>query len=144
MEETMNYAFPSEEWVAAYENVINSSEEYKRTGATWDKGALALVCKARPDLGYDEDVGIWLDLHKGSCREARVVSSQDASDAPFCITGTYDRWKQVMQGKLDPIKAIMQGKFRLKGNLADIVRYVEASQTLVNCCGLVPTDFIDE
>jgi putative sterol carrier protein len=144
MEKTMKYDFPSEEWVSAYESVINASEEYRRTGANWDKGALALVCKARPDLGYDDDVGIWLDLHKGECREARFVTAEEASEAPFCITGAYERWKQVMQGRLDPLKAIMQGKFRLKGNLADVVRYVEASQTLVNCCGLVPTKFLDE
>jgi putative sterol carrier protein len=138
------FQFPSEEWVANYKEAINSNPAYKVGGANWDKGVVALVCKARPDIGLAEDTGIWLDLHKGVCRDARIVPAPEAMKAPFAITGEYDRWKQVIRKELDPIKGMLQGKLRLKGDLPTIVRFVEASKALVESAGMVPTKFPDE
>jgi hypothetical protein len=48
--------------------------------------------------------------HQGECRGARFVEGiQDAEDAEFAIVATYARWKNVIQGKLDPIKGMMEG-----------------------------------
>jgi len=138
------YRFPSEEWVAAYKDAINANPAYKVAGANWDKGVVALVCKAKPVVGIPEDIGIWLDLHKGVCREAKVVTAAEAMKAPFCITGDYERWKQVIKKELDPVKGMLQGKLRLKGDLPTIVRFVEASKALVESAGMVPTVFPDE
>ncbi|MFA6035083.1 MAG: SCP2 sterol-binding domain-containing protein, partial [Myxococcota bacterium] len=91
-----------------------------------------------------EDVGIWLDLEKGVCRDAKLVTVEEAAKAPFCITGDYPRWKAVFRKELDPIKGMMQGKLKLKGDLPTIVRAVKASQELVNTCAMVDTQFADE
>lgn len=139
----MAYVFPSEEWVKAYWEAIRQSD-YSETGKTWNKGAVALVCKAEPAIGLKEDVGIWLDLHEGQCRSAQIVPPAEAQTAPFVVTGEYARWKQVIEGKLDPIKGMMQGKLRLKGDLPTIVRYVKASKTLVASAANVATTFLDE
>ncbi len=136
--------FPSAEWVTLYQDAINGNPAYKVGGANWDKGVVALICKAKPDVGLEEDAGIWLDLHKGVCREARLVTSAEALKAPFCITGEYARWKQVIRKELDPITGMLQGKLRLKGDLPTIVRFVEASKALVESAGMVPTKFPDE
>jgi putative sterol carrier protein len=139
----MAYVFPSEDWVAAYWEAIRKSD-YSETGKTWTKGVVALVCAAEPAVGVTEDVGIWLDLHEGVCRDARIVPAEEARKAPFVVTGEYARWKQVIQGQLDPIKGMMQGKLRLKGDLPTIVRYVKASKTLVASAANVDTTFLDD
>ncbi len=136
----MAYLFPSEEWVAAYWDALKASD-YSETGKTWTKGVVALICKADPKAGLDADMGIWLDLKEGVCRDAKLVTAEEAAKAPFVITGAYDRWKQVIAGKLDPIKGMMQGKLRLKGDLPTIVRYVKASNTLVASAAQVDTLF---
>ncbi len=136
--------FPSEEWVSAYKDAINSNSAYKAGGANWDKGVVALLCKAKPDVGIAEDVGIWLDLHKGECRGARIVTAAEALAAPFCITGDYARWKQVIRKELDPITGMMRGALRLKGDLPTIVRFVSASKALVQSAGMVVTEFPDD
>ncbi|MBM4395208.1 MAG: SCP2 sterol-binding domain-containing protein [Deltaproteobacteria bacterium] len=138
------HKFPSEEWVAQYKEAINANPAYKVGGANWDKGVVALICKAKPAIGLAEDTGIWLDLHKGVCREARMVTAAEALKAPFCITGEFERWKQVIRKELDPIKGMLQGKLRLKGDLPTIVRFVDASKALVESAGMVPTRFPDE
>jgi putative sterol carrier protein len=140
----MAYVFPSAEWIASFREEINTSTGYKQAGATWTQGPVALVCKANPDIGLGADFGIWLDLHQGVCREAHACGPEDAAQAPFCITGDYARWKQVIRKELDPIKGMMQGKLRLKGDLPTIVRFVKASQELVECSTRVPTKFLDE
>jgi putative sterol carrier protein len=139
----MSIPFPSEEWIKAYKDAINSNPAYKTAGADWTHGVVALVAKAKPPA-LPQDVGIWLDLEKGVCRDAKLVTVEEAAKAPFCITGEYDRWKQVIRKELDPIKGMMQGKLKLKGDLPTIVRAVKASQELVNSAGMVDTAFMDE
>src|SRR5437764_1483535 len=138
------YRFPSEEWARAFKDVVNASPAYKAAAATWTSGPVALVVRADPAIGLPDDTGLWLDLEKGVCRDARVVGRAEADKAPFCITGEYARWKSVMRKELDPIKGMMQKKLELKGQMTTIVKYVNASKELVECATRVPTAFLDE
>jgi putative sterol carrier protein len=140
----MPSSFPSTEWVEEFKRQINLSEGYKKAGATWIAGPVALIILAKPEVGLSKDFGIWLDLHQGVCRDAKSVSPEEAQKAPFCITGDYARWKQVIKKELEPVKGMMQGKLRLKGDLPTIVRYVKASQELVECTTKIETKFLDE
>jgi putative sterol carrier protein len=139
----MGFVFPSDEWVVQYKDAINGNAEYRTGAADWTHGVVALICKALPPQ-LPDDVGIWLDLDRGVCRDAKLVAVEEALQAPFCITGEYARWKQVIRKELDPIKGMMQGKLKLKGDLPTIVRAVKASQELVNSSALVPTEFLDD
>lgn len=140
----MAYVFPSDDWLKEYYKQINSSEEYKKAAADWTAGAVVLILNKDPKIGLNDDFCMWLDLHKGVCREARRVSMDEAEKAPFVISGDYGRWKQVMMKELDPVKGMMQGKLKLKGALPTIVRFVKASQELVECSAKVETKFMDE
>ena len=140
----MSHLFPSPEWVADFKQVLDRSPGYKAAGATWTHGAVALVVRKDAAIGLPDDIGLWLDLHQGACREARVVDAAEAAKAPFCITGEYARWKSVLRKELDPIKAMMQKKLELKGQMTTIVKYVNASKELVECATQVPTQFLDE
>jgi putative sterol carrier protein len=140
----MQIPFPSDEWVVAFHKAINESEEYKEGGKPWTYGVTALVVNAQPDIGLAEPFGMWLDLHEGVCRESHHCSVEEAQTAPFCIFGDYARWKQVIHKELDPVKGMMQGKLKLKGNLQIIVKNVKAAQALVICATRVPSKFLDE
>lgn len=136
--------FPSEEWTTAYQEALNSSEAYKEAGKNWTNGPIALVVKAEPSIGIEQDTAFILDLHQGVCRKAWISDLEEANKQPFVITGSYAQWKQVMRKELDPIKGMMQGKLRLKGNLPIIVRFVKAAQELVEATSKVDTHFLDE
>jgi putative sterol carrier protein len=139
----MAFLFPSEDWVARYGEAINANPEYRTGAADWTHGVVALVIGASPPR-LPEEVCIWLDLDRGVCREAKLVTPAEGAKAPFCISGDYARWKQVIGKELDPIKGMMQGKLKLKGDLPTIVRAVKAAQELVNSATMVPTEFFDE
>jgi len=84
-----------------------------------------------------------LDVHQGECRGARYVEGvQDPEDAAFVIVASYACWKDVIEGKLDPIKGMMEGKLKLtRGHLPTIIRFVESSRQLVVSACKVPTNF---
>ncbi len=156
----MAIPFPSEEWIAAYKEKINSNPNYKESGANWEHGTISLILqlddenalqKARQDPVLSKQlkegetaVGVWLDLYHGVCKEAKRVSVDEANTAKFVISGGYARWKAVLKKELDPVKGMMQGKLKLKGDLPTIVRFVKAAQDLVDSATMIDTKFVDE
>jgi putative sterol carrier protein len=135
--------FPSDEWLTIYQDRINASSEYREAAATWE-GAIAFAFEAEPDRGVREDLWAYLDLWHGECRQARMISAGEGDQAPYVIRAPYSRWKEVLRGDLDPVKGMMQGKLKVQGDLATIVRYVRAANELVHLTMQVPTQFLDE
>ncbi len=136
--------FPSEAWLKEYVEKINGSKEYEEAAASWE-GDLSYVFEREPDKGVPEDVWVWVDLWHGKCRDARFgVPAGEGEKARFIIRAPYSRWKEVLRRELDPIKGMMQGKLKLKGDLPTIVRYVKAANELVNIASTVQTEFVDE
>jgi putative sterol carrier protein len=135
--------FPGEEWLQEYVQRINDSGDYKEAAASWE-GDVAFVFEAEPDKGVPEDIWAWMDLWHGECRSGKLVSAEEGEKSRFIIRAPYSRWKEVIRRELDPVKGMMQGKLKLKGDLPTIVRYVKASNELVNLAGSVPTEFVDE
>jgi len=140
----MTWPFPSPEWVSAYGEAINASAAYRQASTEWTHGAVALVVNAVPELGIPDPVGIWLDLDRGACRAASVVSQAQATEAPFVLTSDYARWKQVIRKELGPIAGIMQRKIALQGSLPIVVRFIKSAEALVDAATRVPTRFLDE
>jgi putative sterol carrier protein len=136
-------AFVSDEWFQALEGHINASPVYREAAADWE-GDIAFVIQAEPDRNVPADVWGYLDLWHGACRDARVVTPERGADARYVLTAPYTRWKDIVRGDLDPIKAMMQGKLKVRGDLPTIVRYVRAADELVQLTGQVETSFPDE
>lgn len=135
--------FASQEWLDEYKARINRSEAYAEAAAGWE-GAVAYVFDPEPDRSWPETTHVLMDLEHGECRDARLTDRDEAERAPFVIRGPYTRWKQVVTRQLDPVKAMMQGKLRVSGDLATLVRYVDAANELVNIAASIPTQFPDE
>jgi len=140
----MSLPFPSAEWVAAYAQAINASAQYRAASTEWTFGAVALVVNAQAEIGMPEPVGLWLDLERGVCRAAKLVSATEAGTAPFVLTADYVRWKQVIRKELGPVAGIMQRRIVLQGSLATVVRFIKSAEALVEAATTVPTKFLDE
>lgn len=140
----MTLPFPSPEWITAYREQINASTVYKQASTEWTHGAVALVVNPQPVIGLAEPVGIWLDLDRGVCRAAKLVSATEALTAAFVLTSDYARWKQVLRKELGPVAGIMQRKILLQGSLPIVVRFIKSAEALVEAATLVPTRFLDE
>ena len=137
------FEFPREEWFHALAGKIAGSQAYHEAASDWE-GDIAFVIEADPERGVPHDVWGHLDLWHGTCRSGTVVTPERGADAEFVISATFRRWKDVVRGELDPVRAMMQGKLRVRGDLPKILRYVQAAHELVVICGTVPTRFPDE
>jgi len=136
--------FPSKEWLDIYVDRINQSPEYKEAAASWE-GDVSYVFEPEPDKGVSDEIWAWLDLWHGECRDSKYgIGPDEGEKAKFIIRAPYTRWKEVIRKELDPVKGMMQGKLKLKGDLPTIVRYVKAANELVNLAATVPTEFVDE
>lgn len=135
--------FPSAEWFELYARNINASEDHRRMAAGWE-GVLTYVIEAEPSRNVPADVHAWADLWHGECRELRIVSPDEGARARFVIRAPYSVWKEAVRGRLDPVKALTQGRLRLTGDLKTIARYRDAANELVKIAATVPTEFPDE
>ena len=135
--------FPTDGWFQAFIAQINGSAAYRVAAETWE-GDIAFLVQAEPDRGFAEDVWGYLDLWHGECRGGGVVDAERGAEAAYILSAPYSRWKDVLRGELDPIRGMMQGKLKVKGDLPTIVRYVNAANELVHLTGQVDTVFPDE
>jgi putative sterol carrier protein len=60
------------------------------------------------------------------------------------IRAPYSRWKEIVLGRLEPVKAMMQGKLRVQGDLPAIVRQIRAVNEMVFLAQQIDTTFPDE
>jgi putative sterol carrier protein len=135
--------FPTDEWFQRFVEVINGSKEYREYADTWE-GDVVILVEAEPDKGVPDDVYGLLDLWHGSCRGGGLVDQARADDAEFVVRAPYSRWKDVILGDLEPVKGLVQGKLRVRGDLPKILRYVKGTQELALLTGEVETTFPDE
>jgi putative sterol carrier protein len=141
--ESEPYILGTPSWIYAYEKQIKNDAAYRAAAQGW-QGSVVEHILADPDIGLDEDMYLFMDLEIGECRYVRLVPREVGEGGDYVLTAPYLRWKQVMKGELDPVKGMMQGKIKLKGDLPTIVRYVKAATRLVDLVGEVPVIFLDE
>lgn len=138
----MSIPFPSEAWANAFGDAVNQNEDYQKHGKPWTFGDVAMIVRAEPEAGVPEEAGMVLDVHEGRCRGVQYLIGEGKAEAAFEIIAPYATWKEVIEGRLDPIAAMMQGKLDLrKGHLPTMIRFVESSRALVKSAAIVPTEF---
>ncbi len=131
----------SEEWTKTAADVIRNSAGYKQAAKTWE-GAMVFTLQADPSIGVPEPRSAYFDLWHGECRDGRAASKEDLEAAQYIISADAYTWKQVLEGKLEPIQGLLRGKLKLvKGNMAVLARYVAAAKELVHCATQAETAF---
>ena len=136
----MALRFPSDEWIKELSRLLNESETYERAARDWEGDFIFIV---EPDEAYPQTAYLFLALYHGKSPDAAMVSSRDERKAEFVISAPFSTWRQVIEGKLDPIQGMMTRKLKLEGNMMKIMRYPKAAKEIVSCCAKIPTDFGD-
>jgi putative sterol carrier protein len=134
----MAIKFPSDEWVKEFASQINGSKAYEESGKDWEGDWIFIV---EADDAYPKTVYFFIGLYHGKVTDAAMIESEQARDAQYFMRGSFSTWRKTIEGKLDPIQALMTRKFKLKGNLTKVLRYPRSAKELVNCVKRVPTEF---
>ena len=128
-------------WVKCWADKLSASDAYRTAASTWE-GDIVVVMEPDDSMGVADWQSVYLDLWHGDCREARVATQQDEQEAAYVISASAVSWKEILEGSLDPIMALMRGRLSLKkGNLASLLPYTSAAKELVVAAREVETVF---
>lgn len=131
----------TEPWCEACCRQLNARASYREAAAGW-QGAVVLVMTADPAHGIDSERAVWIDLHQGACRDARVATDADRASATYVLQADPAGWKRLLAGEADPVSALMTGKLRLtRGSLFALARYAQAAREMVLAAGEVGGTF---
>lgn len=135
--------FPSPEWLDEYAKAIEQRSRLLEAAQSWS-GDVSLVVEPEADKGVPSEMWAWFDISGGDFRGARVVSPDEGERAIFVIKAPYSVWKDVIRGRIEPIRGMTQGKLKLFGDLPAIKENVEAVAELVAAAAEVSTTFVDD
>ena len=134
----MGLRFPSDEWMKELARQLNANQAYERSAKDWEGDFVFVV---EPDQSYPQTTYLFLGLYHGKATDGAVVSSESERPAQFVIRAPFSTWRQVIEGRLDPIQGMMTRRLRLQGDMMKIMRYPKAAKEIVTSCALVPTEF---
>src|SRR5450755_1078263 len=130
-------------WLAAWQRELNASAAYRDAAAQWEWPLILSITAEDPQAGDEgPDRSAYLDLWHGSCREARPAAASDEQSARFIISGSIAVWRQVLDGRLEVVSAIMLRRLSLdKGSVASLLGYIGAAKALVVTAAALDTDY---
>lgn len=135
------FIFPSEQWVDEYCKRLSNSQVYNKEGQGWQDPILFRILDYENLKGKIEFDSFILYLKNGKCEKCEVIRNKNA-DAPFKLSATYENWKKIMGGKINPIQAMLRGEMKVQGNMAVLMKYTNAAIAMVNVAQEIPTEFV--
>ncbi len=130
----MSYLFSSFEWAQAFEAKLNSDERYAAVASKWEGDTLFEI-EPVPENESQQTLSIYLDLWHGKCRAAHIVDEDHplAGAPTFTLSAPHANFTKILEGKLDPMQAMLTRKLRVSGNMVYMMRNVPVVLDFVRC-----------
>ena len=125
--------FPSPEWLKALEERLNSDPRYAQVARNWE-GDLAFIIEPDDSGELTEPLVLYLDLWHGKCRGSAVLQDPAEKNPAFTLAATLENYRRILEGKLDPMQAMLTRKLKVKGNMAYMMRNVPVVLDFVRVC----------
>lgn len=136
--------YPSDEWVKELQRVCNQDPGFKEACGSFS-GKFIFQVEAEPGK-LDETACLFIWVDQGEGKDAMALSSVDERpDADYVIAGKYSMWKEVVQAKQEPLRALMSRRLKLvKGSQLKILKQVKMALRMMNNCTKIDAEFADE
>lgn len=126
--------FASEEWAEALKDTVNADKEMPKAG----KGFNATIQFIIEGAGKRGDLPFWTHMKDGRVLE---VHANETRKCDYTISGDYAVWKDIVEGRQEPLQAIMVKQLTFEGNMQTIMKYIKAVNLLMENVKKVPTDW---
>lgn len=133
MEEKLVYLSP--QWRDEVENRLKkelSPEKMKRISTS-----MTNIYKDCPD---GKEKFLYFKCEDGRFTEVLVGEGQ-SPQAEFMITGDYETFARISQGKLKSQRALMGGKLKLKGNMVKALKLASLADRLNKVLSQIPAEY---
>lgn len=134
----MPFPFPSDTWAKALMEVLNSDADYAQTARNWEGDLTFFV---EPEGLLAKPILLYLDLWHGQCREARELGEPNEKKAAFTLSAPLSVFVRILQGKLDPMQAMMTRQLKVNGSMVYMMKNVPTVLKFVKTCAKVDTEF---
>jgi putative sterol carrier protein len=135
---SMAAIFPSEEWLQSLERKLNSDARYHEIAKNWEGDLLFFI---EPDGNLKEGLTFYLDLWHGTCRKVVYKPAPESYPTPtFTLTASYKDITSILQGKLNPMTAMMTSRLKVKGSMGYMMRNVPTVLDFVRVAQEVTTE----
>jgi hypothetical protein len=137
--------FASEPGVAAVVAAVNRHPDLARALAGLGPDLAAVVERDRSLL--QKGAAVWGRQERGCIAEWRVLEDEDdvlEIEPAYVVRAPYLLWKEILQGRADPVQAALSGRVKVKGDLEGLVRRSGYRYILEEALLSVPTEFPDE
>jgi len=114
----------------------NADEAYQRL-ARDESDSYLMIIKGEPDKGIPETLAIGYAADHGTITEVWIGERE----TDFVLQGLYGVWVRILTGKLDPNKAMMMRKLKVKGNLLQLLRTADATIRWLQVLQTIPNEF---
>ncbi len=126
--------FASEEWADALMAEVNANKEMPKAGKGFD-ATIQFIIEGAGDRG---DLPFWTHMKDGKVLE---VHANEKKECDYTVSGDYPVWQDIVEGRQDPLQAIMVKKLTFEGNIQTIMKYIKAVNLLMESVQKVPTEF---
>ena len=128
--------FGSMEYMEEVKRRSNADEEYQRL-AKDESDSYLMIVKAEPDKGIPGTLTIGYAADHGVITEVWIGERE----TDFVLQGSYGVWVRILTGQLDPNKAMMMRKLKVRGNLLQLLRTADATIRWLQVLQTIPTEF---
>jgi len=129
-------------WLHAWQRELNDNAAYRDAAAQWEWPLILSITNEGQQGAPEPERSAYLDLWHGQCRAARPAELADEESARFIISGSIAVWRQVLDGRLEVVSAIMLRRLSLdKGSVASLLGYIGAAKALVVTAAALDTDY---
>lgn len=131
----------SDAWAQAWGEQMSASPAYRQAAARWE-GAVVLVMEADVALGVPVERAVCADLWHGDCRGSGEASAPERAQASVVIVAGARTWRDVLEGRTDPVFGLMSGALRLeRGSVAALFPFTAAAKEMVAAARRVEASF---
>jgi putative sterol carrier protein len=124
--------FPSAEWLTALQAKLNADAHYGNIARNWEGDLLILI---EPEGSLAQPLTMHVDLWHGKCRSVDYAPDPGKYPRPtFVLRAPYNNFTAILQGRLDPMTAMMTSKLKVQGSLGYMMRNVPTVLDFVRCC----------
>ncbi|WNG36449.1 hypothetical protein F0U60_24230 [Archangium minus] len=137
--------FPSKEWCEEAVRLVNADPECSLAAQGW-QGEIGVIVDAEP--GKLSRVFVVHLVPRGTrIEKLRVLDDPDdldELDPAYLARAPYSVWKQLLQGSLDPVEAVLRRRIAVKGDLQQLIERLRFKGIADRVFAQLKTEYVDE
>lgn len=137
--------FPSQAWCEQAIRLANGDPDAARAGAGWDAD-IGIIVRAEPGK-LRADFVVYLKPTAGRFEKLRLLREADELEElepAYRVSAPYSVWKALIQGKLDPVEALVSKNLHVKGDVQPLIERMQYRGIAERMLGRLESVFADE